>query len=238
MRRDEVKAAIRRDIGEKPWLPGALLPTQREMCRTYECSNNTIVRALRELENEGILIVRPSVGVIVAPNSDTGPQLIERASSGRIYPPGQYAHFTFCGMDDAPEDVAEALNLGDGEQAIVRRRQRKNSAGGILSASASWYHPKYRDVAPALLEPQRIREGSFVYLMKKAELHAATQDVWIIGREADDTERSTLTLDASGLVLVEWTVIKSTEDEYIEYGISSRPAHVPYPVRTQAPLTI
>lgn len=234
----EVKAAIRRDIDEAPRRPGTLLPTRREMSELYRASTHTIQGALRELEAEGIVIIRPSVGTVVAPNSDTGSQLIARASSGRIYPPGQYATFVFCGTDVPPEEVAEALNLGDGEAAICRRRQRRDAGELVLSQSESWYHPRHATAAPLLLEPKRIIEGSFMYLMKKAGLQAATEDVWVVGRPATDAEAAALTLDDSRMVLVERTVIKADDGEYIEYGISSRPAHVPYPVRVQAPLSI
>ena len=233
----EVKAAIRRDIDEGPRRPGTLLPTVREMTDLYGGSTHTIMKALRELEAEGIVIIRPSVGTVVAPNSDTGSQLIARAGSGRIYPPGQFARFTFCGKDLPPEEIAEAFSLGDDEEAIVRRRER---VGGelVLSQSQSWYHPKYEAVAPLLLEPQRIIEGSFMYLMKKTGLRAATEDSWVIGRPANTIEAGALTLDESKTVLVERTIIKSDGGAYIEYGISSRPGHVPYPVRVQAPINI
>lgn len=235
----EVKAAIRRDIIEAPWRPGALLPTRPEMVERYGASTHTIGKALRELEAEGIVIIRPSVGTLVAPNSDTGSQLIARASSGRIYPPGQFARFTFCGTDLPPDEVAEALNLGDGEAAIVRRRQRVGAGELVLSQSESWYHPKHAAAAPLLLEPSRIIEGSFMYLMKKTGMRAGFEDSWIVGRPALDAEAAVLTLDDSKTVLVERTIIlNDAEDEYIEYGISSRPGHVPYPVKVRVPLNI
>lgn len=235
----QVKAAIRKDIADAPWRPGTLLPTRPEMVERYGASTHTIGKALRELEGEGIVIIRPSVGTLVAPNSDTGSQLIARARSGRIYPPGQYATFVFCGMDVPPDEVAEAFNLGDGEPAIVRRRQRRDAAELVLSQSESWYHGKHATAAPLLLEPQRIVEGSFVYLMRQTGLRAGFEDSWIVSRNASDAEKSTLTLDESKLVLVERTIITNdAEDEYIEYGISSRPGHVPYPVKTRVPLNI
>lgn len=235
----EVKAAIRRDIAEAPSRPGALLPTRLEMTRLYGASTHTIQKALRELEAEGIVIIRPSVGTIVAPNSDTGSQLIARASSGRVYPPGQYAAFTFCGTDVPPDEVAEALNLGDGEAAIVRRRQRCDASGFVLSKSESWYHPRHAQKAPLLLEPQRIIEGSFMYLMKKTGLVAGLEDAWIVSRPATPEEETALTLDDSKIVLVERTIIRTQDrSEYIEYGISSRPGHVPYPVKVSQPLSL
>lgn len=226
----EVEEAIRRDI-EARYPPGSLLPTRREMAEEYQASLQTLQKALRSLEERGLVIVRPSVGTVVAPRGETGPQLIERSGTGPVYPPGQYATFTYCGMDTPPDEVAEAMGLEPREQAIVRRRHRRSAEGATLSMSESWYHPRHREAAPLLLEEARIREGSFVYLMERTGLREHSKAAWVVCRPATDTEREHLALDEDGIVIVERVVIKAEDGEYIEYGISSRPGHLPYPVR-------
>ena len=65
---DEVKAAIARGACG----PDAMIPSVRQMATQVLVNPNTVAKAYRELEREGVLYTRRGLGVFVA---STGPRL-------------------------------------------------------------------------------------------------------------------------------------------------------------------
>lgn len=63
---EEVKASIRRRIAEGGWQPGMRLPSERELVQEFGCARMTVHRALRELEDEGLIERRQGSGSYVA----------------------------------------------------------------------------------------------------------------------------------------------------------------------------
>jgi GntR family transcriptional regulator len=63
---EQVAAEIRRDIAEGQARPGERLPPARDMAAVLGVHPNTVLRALRDLRDEGILDFRRGRGVTVA----------------------------------------------------------------------------------------------------------------------------------------------------------------------------
>jgi GntR family transcriptional regulator len=63
---DQVAAQIRRSIAEGDARPGDRLPPARDMAAVLQVNTNTVLRALRELREEGLLEFRRGLGVSVA----------------------------------------------------------------------------------------------------------------------------------------------------------------------------
>ena len=63
---EEVKASIRRRIADGGWQPGMRLPSERELVQQFGCARMTVHRALRELEDEGLIERRQGSGSYVA----------------------------------------------------------------------------------------------------------------------------------------------------------------------------
>lgn len=61
----EVKAEILRRITTGPWGPGALLPGEVALAEEFGCSRATVNRALRELDEQGLLDRRRKAGTRV-----------------------------------------------------------------------------------------------------------------------------------------------------------------------------
>ena len=72
---------IRYQIAVSRLLPGEQLPSVRKLSEQLVVNPNTVVRAYRELELEGVLVTRPGAGVYV---SEAAPQLSRREQHARL----------------------------------------------------------------------------------------------------------------------------------------------------------
>jgi GntR family transcriptional regulator len=76
---EQVAGAIRRAIGDGSYGPGDRLPPARDLAEALGINVNTVLRALRELRDEGLLEFRRGRGVSVAGRADGRALLVQRA---------------------------------------------------------------------------------------------------------------------------------------------------------------
>jgi DNA-binding LacI/PurR family transcriptional regulator len=76
------------DIKQGRYQPGMLLPTERELAKTYEVSPVTMRKCLKILSKRGELVRHPQRGVVVASPAQAAPKV------------GQIAFVTFCPNDN------------------------------------------------------------------------------------------------------------------------------------------
>jgi GntR family transcriptional regulator len=69
---EQVAGEIRRAIAEGEASPGERLPPARDMAAVLGVNTNTVLRALRELRDEGLLEFRRGHGVRVAGSAERG----------------------------------------------------------------------------------------------------------------------------------------------------------------------
>jgi GntR family transcriptional regulator len=85
---EQVAAEIRRAIAEGEAKPGERLPPARDLAGVLEVNKNTVLRALRQLRDEGLLEFRRGRGITVAASPEHGAivaQARELALSARKY---------------------------------------------------------------------------------------------------------------------------------------------------------
>ena len=75
---EQVAAEIRRAIAEGEANPGERLPPARDLAAVLEVNPNTVLRALRQLRDEGLLEFRRGRGITVAATPEHG-EVIARA---------------------------------------------------------------------------------------------------------------------------------------------------------------
>ncbi len=69
---EQVAGEIRRAIAEGEAKPGERLPPARDLAAVLEVNRNTVLRALRQLRDEGLLEFRRGRGITVAATPDHG----------------------------------------------------------------------------------------------------------------------------------------------------------------------
>jgi GntR family histidine utilization transcriptional repressor len=62
-----VKQFLKRELAQGRWPPGALMPSEADLVARFGVSRMTVNRALRELQNEGLVSRAQGVGTFAAP---------------------------------------------------------------------------------------------------------------------------------------------------------------------------
>ncbi|GAB3205725.1 GntR family transcriptional regulator [Marinactinospora endophytica] len=99
---EQVAGAIRRAVGEGGYRPGDRLPPARELAAALGINANTVLRALRDLRDEGILEFRRGRGVTVA-ERPAGRALIEQRARDLLDEAARYGY----GRDDLIDILKE-----------------------------------------------------------------------------------------------------------------------------------
>jgi DNA-binding GntR family transcriptional regulator len=89
---------------------------------------------------------------------------IASRATGRLYPPGHYAVILSAGRTLAPPHVAEVFGIEPGTAVIRRVRVHHDAEDIPLSVSTSWFSATVAAACPALLERQRVFEGTTNYI--------------------------------------------------------------------------
>ena len=126
-----VKASLKQRIAQGGWQPGTRLPSERELVQEFGCARMTVHRALRELEEEGLIERRQGSGSFVAELHPISNLLRVRDIAEEIAERG-HAHTTrVCSVsrDAADPATATAMRLANG--TAVFRVQLVHCENGV-----------------------------------------------------------------------------------------------------------
>ncbi|MFC4591144.1 GntR family transcriptional regulator [Sphaerisporangium corydalis] len=97
---EQVAGAVRRAVASGTVLPGQRLPSARELADALGVNANTVLRALRDLRDEGVLEFRRGRGVSVLRPPD-GREVLRRMARELLDEAERYGH--------RPEEVIEII---------------------------------------------------------------------------------------------------------------------------------
>jgi GntR family histidine utilization transcriptional repressor len=113
---ETVKTSIEERIAAGGWQPGVRLPSERELVQEFGCARMTVHRALRELEDEGLIERRQGSGSYVAELHPISNLLQVRDIHDEIAERGHQHTTRVCSVEreKASADVAAAMRVRKG----------------------------------------------------------------------------------------------------------------------------
>jgi GntR family histidine utilization transcriptional repressor len=170
-----VKAALRERIARGGWQPGVRLPSERELVQEFGCARMTVHRALRELEEEGLIERRQGSGSYVAELHPISNLLQVRDIHDEILERGHEHTTRVChvGREKADARIAEAMRLA--RATPVYRVELVHLENGVpIQLEDRHVNPA---LAPDLLERDFTRITPSFVLFEHAPLTEAEQVV-------------------------------------------------------------
>jgi GntR family transcriptional regulator len=221
----QVIAHIRGQIEAGELNPGDLIPSDRQLAAEYGISRATAQKVISALKAEGLVETETGVGTRVSyPGTRVHRSGRDRALSvrqtGRIYSAGEYARIVTAEVTEAPADIAQALSIEAGAPAIRRVRVTYNASDKPLSTSTSWFDGALAAVAPKLLQPERIIEGTWAYIEEQAGLSAVQGQDRIDTRLATEEDAAFLGIELPAAVKVSRTILRGEDNRAVEVGVS------------------
>ena len=229
----QIANSIRDEIFDAKLRPGDEVSSERDLAVEWGVARPTAARALAELRRLGLVDSVRGSGTFV-----TGAGVAHRAHErfgsfrdrGVVYAPSEYARIISAEIVSGPPTVTQALGLPDSAEFI--RRQRVTMEGDRANeTSVSWFDGALADVAPRLVECERIREGTTAYVEQMTGRVAKTGEDRECARRATAEEAELLGIGRNSPVLVTEHRVVDTAGVPLEWAESACPPGRWTPVR-------
>ena len=178
----QIADVLRGQISAGEVTPGEKLPSERELCETYDVDRGVVRRALALLQAWGLIVTEHGRGAFVRIHPALRRIARNRveATRGRRWR-GFYADVEDAGLapsvtteirrQAAPKVIAEQLGVPEGSEVVVRARVM-GAGGETLLLSTSYFPDNVVERAPRLEEPDTGPGGMFTLLEEAGyELH-------------------------------------------------------------------
>jgi DNA-binding GntR family transcriptional regulator len=203
---------------------GAKVPSARELAADYNVQANTAAKALKQLGAEGLTEVIAGKGTFVrsgGPERTAQDRLRSIRSSGRIYPDTEYARIVAAELVPAPDHIADALGLDHGVPVIRRLRVTiSKDTESPVSVSTSWFDGQLSASCPALLEAERLPEGTPAYIERTTGRQITSGRDQSAADHADETDAELLGVTVGAPVKRGRNWLFDTAGDTVEYGES------------------
>jgi DNA-binding GntR family transcriptional regulator len=212
----QIAGHIRDQIVRGDLLPGAEVPSERELSASWKVARPTAARALQVLRTQGLVESVQGSGTYVRALAAVprARERYDRAASGTgMYGIGETVEFLATELVTAPAHVAEALQLEPDSQVIRRARRLLNADRRPIELSTSWFAGTLAESAPRLFEPERLVGGTARYLAEVTGRNAAYGRDQVAARLATDEEARLLQLDEPAAVLVYRFTVYADDDQ-------------------------
>jgi DNA-binding GntR family transcriptional regulator len=222
----QIAGHIRDQIVREDLLPGAEVPSERELAASWGVARPTAARALETLRVQGLVSSVQGSGTYVRDPSAAprARERYERAGGGSgMYGLGETVEFLATEVVPAPDHVAEALQLTAEADVIRRARLLRNADGRPIELSTSWFAGGLVDQAPELLVPERLVGGTAKYLAGITRQEPVYGRDQVAARLATSDEAQLLELGEPAAVLVYRFTVYADDDQPIQTDDSTYP---------------
>lgn len=230
----QLRQALLEPMERGHWKEGDPIPTEREICDTYNVSRITVRRAVSELVREGYLVSQQGKGTFVA-RPKIQRQLSQlRSFSEEIAATGLRAGSRLLSLRQEPAlgDVASALQLEEGLWIwIVERLRLVDDEPTILSTS-------HLRLAPSVvLTPGQLHgQASLWQILRAQGVTFARSESTIQAVTGNDRESRLLEVTPGSPLLLVESIVYSVDCTPVEYSrMVSRGDRYKYTVRTSLP---
>jgi len=213
------------------WQEGDPIPTEREICQTYDVSRITVRRAIDELVREGYLVTRQGKGTFVAKPKIQRHLSQLKSFSEEMAEEGHRAGSRLLSLrhEQAVGDVAAALGVENGTWIwiVERLRLADDEPMGISRAHLRLPPGVY-------LTPDELREKTSLWgILREKGIQFASSEVTIQAVAATEQEAKLLDVEPGAPLLLVEGVVYSTDGSPIEYHkMVNRGDRYKYNVRT------
>ncbi|MYV48916.1 GntR family transcriptional regulator [Streptomyces sp. SID2888] len=164
---EQIAEDLRTRIAGGEFGPGDLLPSGRDLAEQWSVSRATVVKAYDVLRSDGLVVARQGAGFTVVETPVARPAGGRRAGSSRVAGGAPYQRLGVPDWTVPPAHIADALELGPGDEALRRARLVLLEDGSPHSLVTAWFPPSIAKVAPRLFAKGPISEGTTHYVRRE-----------------------------------------------------------------------
>ena len=181
----QLVSIVKRNITAGTLAPGELLPSEAELCKTFNVSRSTVRQAIGSLETEGLVVRKQGRGTFVAEpkmrrKTENVYSFTSEISSMGLTPSSTLVEFEV--MEPTP-DITRVLELSTQDTAVYRFTRIRNVDGEPLILETSFYPPY---IYPKLTR-ELLRTHSFYSLLYEVGIAPASAvdsyEAVVLGRE-------------------------------------------------------
>lgn len=167
---------VKRNISAGTLTAGDLLPSETELCKTFDISRSTVRQAIGTLETEGLVVRKQGRGTFVAEpkmrrRTETVYSFTSEISAMGLVPSSSLIEFD---VIDPPPDIMKMLELGSSDAKVYRFTRIRKVNGEPLILETSYY--------PHFIYPKLTRE-----LLETHSFYSLLYEVGIVPAEAVDS---------------------------------------------------
>ena len=172
----QLVSIVKRNISAGTMVAGDLLPSEAELCKTFDISRSTVRQAIGTLETEGLVVRKQGRGTFVAEpkmrrRTETVYSFTSEITSMGMTPSSTLVDFEI--IDPTP-DIVKVLELGSPDAKVYRFTRIRNVNGEPLILETSFY--------PQFIYPKLTRE-----LLETHSFYSLLYEVGIVPAAAVDS---------------------------------------------------
>ena len=205
----QIADALREQIRDGTYQPGAKLPAERELRDQWGVAGGTARAALAQLRDEGLVIAYQGRGVFVREQATRRKVGADRSWRDILARSGkQDASTVTVRREPCPPEVAEQLGIEAGDLVTVRDRLLRAEGEPASMISLSWHPDWIVQRIPDLADPTK---GGMLAAHEQLGLTLHFHDVFA-SRRPTDAERDRLKLEPGDVVTVQRGVTYDQDD--------------------------